>query len=145
MESRAAYPSDLTDAQWALLDPLLAHAPRPDGRGRPREVEVREVVNAILYVLREGCRWRALPHDFPAWQTVYWYFAKWTDDGTLVRIQDTLRRRVRVQAGRDPEPSAIVIDSQSVKATEKGGTRATTPASRSRAPSGSSLSIPTAC
>lgn len=130
MEERRPYPSDLTDAQWAVLEPLLVRPPRPDGRGRPRAVDLREVVNAILYVLHEGCRWRALPHDFPAWPTVYWYFARWTDDGTLLRIQDTLRRRVREQAGRHPDPSAVVIDSQSVKATENGGTSAMTAASR---------------
>jgi putative transposase len=127
---RRAYPSDLTDEQWAILAPLIGRPPRADGRGRPREVDLRAVANAVLYVLREGCRWRALPHDFPAWQTVYWYFAKWSDDGTLAHIQDALRRRVREAAGRDPEPSALVIDSQSVKATEKGGTLATTPARR---------------
>lgn len=130
MEERHAYPSDLSDAQWALLEPLLERPPRADGRGRPREVALREVVNAILYVLREGCRWRALPHDFPNHNTVYWYFAQWTDDGTLVRIHDLLRRRTREQLGRDPDPSALIIDSQSVKATEKGGTLATTRASR---------------
>ena len=130
MEPRRAYPSDLTDAQWALLEPLLVRPPRADGRGRPREVDLREVVNAILYVLHEGCRWRSLPHEFPNWNTVYWYFARWTDDGTLVRIHDALRRQVREQAGRDPEPSALIIDSQSVKATEKGGTSAMTAASR---------------
>jgi putative transposase len=130
MEPRRPYPSDLTDAQWAILAPLVERPRRADGRGRPRSVDLREVVNAILYVLHEGCRWRALPHDFPAWETVYWYFAQWTDDGTLVRIQDDLRRRVRTEAGRDPEPSALIIDSQSVKATEKGGRSATTPASR---------------
>ncbi len=130
MGERRPYPSDLTDTQWALLEPLVERPRRADGRGRPREVDLREVVNAILYVLREGCRWRALPHDFPAWETVYWYFARWTEDGTLTRIHDTLRRRVREAAGRNPEPSALVIDSQSVKASEKGGTSATTPASR---------------
>ena len=130
MGERRPYPSDLTDAQWAILQPLIDQPRRADGRGRPRSVDLREVVNAILYVLHEGCRWRALPHDFPAWETVYWYFAKWTDDGTLVHIQDTLRRRVREAAGRDPEPSALVIDSQSVKATEKGGMSATTRARR---------------
>ena len=129
MEERRPYPSDLTDEQWARLEPLLVRPPRADGRGRPREVDRRAVVNAILYLLREGCRWRALPHDFPNWNTVYWYFAQWTDDGTLVRIHDTLRRQVREQAGRDPEPSAVVIDSQSVKTTAKGGTLASTPAS----------------
>jgi len=130
MEERRPYPSDLTDAQWALVEPLVVRPPRADGRGRPREVDVREVVNAILYVLHEGCRWRALPHDFPAWGTVYWYFAQWTDDGTLVRLHDALRQRVREQAGRPPDPSAVIIDSQSVKATEKGGMLATTRASR---------------
>ncbi len=130
MNERRPYPSDLTDAQWALIEPLVERPRRADGRGRPREVDLRDVVNAILYVLHEGCRWRALPHDFPAWETVYWYFAKWTMDGTLIGIQDELRRRVREQAGRDPEPSAVIIDSQSVKATEKGGTSAMTPARR---------------
>jgi transposase len=130
MDERRAYPSDLTDAQWALLEPLLRRPRRADGRGRPPEVALREVVNAILYVLREGCRWRALPHDFPNWNTVYWYFARWSDDGTLICIHDVLRRRTRAQVGRDPEPSALVIDSQSVKATEKGGMSATTPARR---------------
>ena len=129
MEERHSYPSDLTDAHWALLEPLLVRPPRADGRGRPREVDLRAVVNAILYVLREGCRWRALPRDFPNWNTVSWYFAKWTDDGTLVRIHDTLRRQVRVSTGRDPEPSAVIIDSQSVKTTAKGGMSASTRAS----------------
>jgi putative transposase len=130
MEERRPYPSDLTDDQWAALASLVERPRRADGRGRPRSVELREVVNAVLYVLHEGCRWRALPHDFPAWETVYWYFAKWTDDGTLVRIQDDLRRRVREAAGRHPDPSALIIDSQSVKATEKGGMSATMRASR---------------
>ena len=129
MEERRPYPSDVTEAQWALLAPLVERPRRADGRGRPPAVDLREVVNAILYVLHEGCRWRALPHDFPPWQTVYWYFARWSEDGTLVRIQDALRRRVRAAAGRDPDPSALIIDSQSVKATEKGGTSATMPAS----------------
>ena len=87
------------------------------------------MVNAILYVLREGCRWRALPHDFPAWQTVYWYFNQWTDDGTLLSVHDRLRHAVRVQAGRDRDPSAVSIDSQSVKTSAKGGTLVGTAAS----------------
>ena len=130
MEARRPYPSDLTDEQWALVEPLVVRPRRADGRGRPPEVDLREVVNAILYVLHEGCRWWSLPHDVPAWGTLYWYFAKWTDDGTLVRLHDALRRRVREQAGRDPEPSAVIIDSQSVKATEKGGTSVMTPVRR---------------
>ena len=128
MEQRA-YPSDLTDEQWALLAPLVERPRRADGRGRPREVALRAVVNAILYVLREGCRWRALPHDFPAWQTVYWYFNQWTDDGTLLSVHDRLRHAVRVQAGRDRDPSAVSIDSQSVKTSAKGGTLVGTAAS----------------
>ncbi len=130
MDKRTASPSDLTDAQWALLEPLIVRPRRADRRGRPPAVNLREVVNAVLYVLHEGCRWRALPHDFPNWNTVYWYFARWTDEGTLVQINDVLRRRVRDAAGRDPEPSAVIIDSQSVKATEQGGMSATMPASR---------------
>src|SRR5215218_1870439 len=113
MEQRRPYPSDRTDAQWAILQPLIDRPRRADGRGRPRSVDLREVVDAVLYVPHEGCRLRALPHDFPAWETVCWYFSKWTDDGTLVRIQDELRRRVREAAGRDPDPTALIIDSQS--------------------------------
>ncbi len=125
-----SYPSDVTDEQWALIEPLLPRASRRKRPGRPRQTDLREVVNALFYHTREGCTWRALPHDFPAWQTVYWYFATWTVDGTLIGIQDELRRRVREQAGRDPEPSAVIIDSQSVKATEQGGTSAMMPARR---------------
>ena len=143
MEHRRAYPSDLTDGQWEVLRPLLERPRRADGKGRPAVVDLREVTNAILYLLHEGCRWRALPHDFPAWQTVYWYFARWTDDGAWERALDVVRRQAREQSGRDPEPSAVVIDSQSVKTTEKGGTSATTPARRRRASSASSPSIPT--
>ena len=130
METRRPYPSDVTDEQWALVEPLLVRPPRADRRGRPREVDLREVLNALLYLLHEGCHWRAIPHDFPASGTVYWYFSQWTADGTLTRVHDALRRQVREAAGRDPEPSAVVIDSQSVKATEKGGTSAMTPARR---------------
>jgi transposase len=142
MATRRAYPSDLTDPEWAMLEPLLG--PAPTGRGRRPTVARREIVNAILYVLRTGCQWRHVPHDLPNWNTVYWYFARWLNDGTWERVNDELRRRVRVQAGRDPEPSAAIMDSQSVKTTEKGGTAATTLARKSRAESAICWSIATA-
>lgn len=116
--SRKPYPSDLTDAQWALLEPLL-----PDARpgGRPRKTDLRAVVNAILYRNRNGCTWRALPHDFPPWKTVYNYFRWWTLDGTWDAAHDALRRHVRRAQGRRATPSAGSIDSQSVKTAGQGG------------------------
>src|SRR5919199_1168863 len=114
---RKRYPSDLTDAQWALLEPWI---PPPRPGGRPRKTNMREVVNAICYLTREGCRWRALPHDFPPWKTVYNYFEAWQRDGTWNQFLTALRRRVRRAAGRDPDPRGACIDSQSVK-TASGG------------------------
>jgi putative transposase len=114
---RKPYPSDLTDEQWALLKPLL---PTPNRRGRPRKTELREVVNALFYHAREGGTWRALPHDFPPWKTVYNYFQAWACDGTWQRLLDVLRAQVRSKAGRAATPSAAAIDSQSVKTAEGG-------------------------
>lgn len=117
---RRAYSSDLLDVQWSLIEPLL---PTPKPGGRRREVDIREVVNAIYYVLKTGCAWKDLPHDFPAEGTVRDYFHQWRRAGVWERVHDALRRASRVQANREPDPSAGVIDSQSVKATRTTGTR----------------------
>jgi putative transposase len=116
--TRKAYNSDLTDDEWALIEPFI---PPPKLGGRPRSTAVREVLNVIFYILRGGCAWRLLPDDFPKWQTVYHYFRSWRRSGLWEQVHTTLRGQVRVQAGRDAEPSASIIDSQSVKTTERDG------------------------
>lgn len=117
--SREAYPSDLTDAQWERIE---AHVPKPKAGGRPASVDRREIVNAIFYVVREGITWRALPHDFPPWRTVYHYFRLWRDDGSWQRIHDAVRDDTRQAAGREASPSAAIIDAQSVKTVEQPAT-----------------------
>jgi putative transposase len=118
--TRQRYPTDLTDAQWAVLEPLIPPA-RPGGR--PRSMEMREVVNAIFYVTRTGIPWEYLPHDFPKWQTVYAYHRQWLDDGVWEALNDALRQAVRQKERRDPEPTGGIIDSQSVKMTALPGWR----------------------
>lgn len=131
------YPSDLTDAEWSLIEPVIPPARRG---GRRRSVNLREVVQGLLYILETGCGWRHLPKDFPPRSTVWEYFDLWEYDGTLVRIHETLYAAVREAEGRDASPSAAIIDSQTVKSAEKGGLSAHQQAmTRARRPKASSV------
>jgi putative transposase len=139
MEPRKPYPTDLSDTEWDLIQHLV---PTAKPGGRPEKYPKREIMDAIFYILRSGCAWRLLPHDFPPWQIVYQYFWRWRKDGTWQRLHDLLRGDVRVAAGKRRQPSAGIVDSQSVKTTEKGGSGGTMPANRSKAASAISSSIP---
>ena len=137
LPKRKTYTSDITDSEWAIIEPFL---PKPKPLGRPLAHGFREIIDAILYRLRSGCQWRNLPGDMPPWGTVHYYARKWRIEGLWERINGALRRELRRQLGREPEPSIAVLDSQSVKADEKGGASsgASTRARRSRAESATS-------
>lgn len=115
-----AYPSDLTDREWEIIEKMI---PKAKKGGRKRSVSIRQILNAIFYVLDNGIKWRSLPHDYPAWETVYGYFKKWSTDATLEKIHRKLRKITRVAAGKKPNETVAIIDSQTVKTTEDAKTK----------------------
>ena len=139
MDTIKRYPTDLTQAEWAQVCRVI---PAPKPGGRPAKYDRREIVNALLYITRAGCPWRMMPKDLPPWRIVYWSFMAWKADGTLDRLNDLLRGDLRQAHGRQRQPSAAILDSQSVRTTERGGRAATTPVRGSTAASGTSRSTP---
>ena len=125
--SRRSYSTDLTDAEWQILEPLL---PAEKPGGRHRLYPMREIINALRYLLRTGCSWRLIPHDFPHWRAAYEYFKIWKEDGTWLKIHDYLHAELRERMRREKQPSACIVDSQSVRTTEKGGRKEATMAAK---------------
>ncbi len=115
-----AYPSDLTDHEWEMI---RKEVPKERRGGRHRSVDIRDILNAIFYVLDNGTKWRSLPHDYPKWQTVYWYFNQWNQNGTIEKIHRKMRKILRVTSGKYPDETVAIIDSQTVKTTEEAKTK----------------------
>jgi transposase len=139
MNPRPSYPTDLSDREWNLIKHLV---PEAKSGGRPEAYPKRDILNGVFSLLRRGCSWRMLPHDLPPWRIVYHYFRPWRQDGTWHLRHDLLRGDVRVAAGKRRQPRAGIIDSQSVKTTEKGGSMALMPINKLKAASATSSSIP---